>query len=56
MSVLFGLVGRKSGRSSKSTRKLPCSPHPAVDVAVCDDAGNGLMKVAVVFVVLLLCV
>ena len=54
MSVPFGFVGLKDGRLSKSTKKLPCSPHPPVGVAVSEDAGNGLVEVAVVAVVLAL--
>ena len=50
----FGFVGVKLGRLSKSTKKLPCSPHPPVGVAVADEAGNGLLDVPVVAVVVAL--
>lgn len=43
--TLFELVGRNEGRSSKSTMKFPCSPHPAVGVAVGDEGGKGLLAV-----------
>lgn len=41
-------VGRKFGRSSKVSRTLPCSPQPAVGVAVADEGGNGFEKLVVV--------
>lgn len=47
MSVLFGLVGRNLGKSSKSTMKSPCSPQPPVGVAVADEAGNGMVALGV---------
>lgn len=47
MSVWFGLVGMKFGKSSKLIKKLPCSPQPAEGVAVADEAGNGLLKLEV---------
>lgn len=47
MSLLFWLVGRNRGRSSKSTINAPCSPQPAVGVTVADEAGKGLLKLEV---------
>lgn len=32
------------GRSSKVIVKSPCSPHPAVGIAVAEVAGKGLLK------------
>ena len=43
ISVWFWLVGMKFGKLSKSIVKSPCSPQPAVGVAVADEAGNGLV-------------
>ena len=37
MSELFWFVGVKFGRLSKSMRKSPCSPQPAVGVAVAEE-------------------
>lgn len=52
MSVLFSSVGVKLGRSSKSIVKLPCSPQPALGVAVADEAGNGWVEVALALMLL----
>ena len=41
MSVVFGPVGMKFGKLSKSMVKSPCSPQPEVGAAVADEAGNG---------------
>lgn len=38
MLMLFGLVGRKLGRSSKVRVNTPCSPQPWVGVAVAEEA------------------
>ena len=43
---LFLSVGVKFGRSSKLIMKFPCSPHPALGVAVAEEAGNGFLDVA----------
>ena len=50
MSELFWFVGVKFGKSSKLTRKVPCSPHPPVGLAVADEAGNELFEPVVDFV------
>ena len=44
MVLSFSLVGRKLGKSSKVSIKSPCSPQPAVGVAVADEAGNGFVE------------
>lgn len=46
MIVVSFLVGKKFGKSSKSTTKSPCSPHPVAGAAVAEEAGNGLADVA----------
>ena len=42
--LIWRLMGWYVGRSSKVIVKLPCSPHPALGIAVAEVAGNGLLK------------